>query len=83
MCKMVLKEVFDIENTYEYRQRTPSEKFKVTGHPVKVLHQLVPDIEYYENEEMNMDGSGTKTFTLTAYVNGFPYSAQGEFWGFC
>jgi len=26
---------------------------------------------------MNMDGSNTKTFTLTAYVNAAPYSGQG------
>ena len=52
---------------------------KVTGYPVWVLHELVPDIEYDVKEEKNMDGSNTKTFTLTVNVNEFPYSAQGEF----
>ena len=52
---------------------------KATEHPWYVLQKLVPDIEYEVKEEMNMDGSNTKTFTLTAYVNAFPYSGQGEF----
>lgn len=53
------------------------EEFKVTNHPVMIVHQLVPDIKYDVMEEMNMDGSNTKTFTLTAYVNAAPYSGQG------
>ena len=86
---MVLKEAFDIENTYEPEPvnllpgHNMKDEFKVNGHPAHFLHRLVPDIKYYENEETNMDGSGKKTFNFTAYVNGFPYSAQGEFRGFC
>ena len=55
----------------------------MTNHPVMVVHQLVPDIKYDVMEEMNMDGSNTKTFTLTAYVNAAPYSGQGEYWCCC
>jgi len=54
------------------------EELKVSSHPVMVLHQLVPDIKYEVSEELNLDGSNSKTFTLTSYVNSVPYSGQGS-----
>ena len=48
-------------------------------HPTLVLQRLIPNIKYDVKQEKNMDGSNTKTFSLTAYVNGSPYSGQGEF----
>jgi len=53
------------------------EELKITSHPVMVLHQLCPNVKYDVSEEMNLDGSNTKTYTLTAYVNAVPYSGQG------
>ena len=79
LCKMVLKEVFDIKNTYELEPENMTDEYKTNGHPAEVLHRLVSDIKFDVTEEINMDGSRTKTFTSTAYVNGFSYSAQGEF----
>lgn len=53
-----------------------SEEVKVTQHPVMVLHQLCPSLQY-DTETLVDPVTQAKSFTITVNMGDVPYTAQG------